>query len=276
MSLFITSLNSGSNGNCYYIGNNDEAVLVDAGLTCRETEKRMIRLGLKISTVKAIFISHEHGDHIKGLCALAHKFSLPVYITPLTLKGCRTLDRSLIHHFDAYRAVQIGALRITAFPKYHDAEDPHSFIIESKDVTVGVFTDIGKTCDRLISHFKLCNAAFLETNYDEAMLVNGRYPIFLKNRIRGGFGHLSNKQALDLFIQHRPANMSHLLLSHLSKDNNDPEVAATLFRQYAGDTNIVVASRYRETQVYHIAQQPVAIGVVKKLPYKPMQLSFFG
>src|SRR5579859_4049049 len=100
MSLFITSLNSGSNGNCYYIGNQRDAILVDAGISCRETERRMLRLGLSIQKVKAIFVSHEHSDHISGIEILAKKYALPVYITPVTMqKGGLTIDRNRVFHF---------------------------------------------------------------------------------------------------------------------------------------------------------------------------------
>src|SRR5918993_3461800 len=219
MALSITSLNSGSNGNCYYIGNESEAILIDAGITCRETEKRMQILGLNLHHVKAIFISHEHIDHIKGVQVIAEKYALPVYVTHNTcVHGGLRLKPELTHSFSAYDQVQIGSLSISAFPKYHDACDPHSFIITCKGITVGVFTDIGAPCERLARHFNQCHAAFLEANYDEALLENGRYPYFLKNRIRGGNGHLSNKQALEVFTKYRPSFMSHLFLSHLSKD----------------------------------------------------------
>jgi phosphoribosyl 1,2-cyclic phosphodiesterase len=205
MSLFITSLNSGSNGNCYYIGNDDEAVLVDAGLTCRETEKRMVLLGLSMKKVKAIFISHEHTDHIKGLPVIAEKYALPVYITTATSRmGGIQITPKLLYGFKAYEPVQIGAITVTAFPKYHDAADPHSFILTSNGINIGVFTDIGVPCQQVIKYFSQCHAAFLETNYDEDMLENGRYPHFLKNRIRNGNGHLSNKQALEIFTRYRP------------------------------------------------------------------------
>jgi phosphoribosyl 1,2-cyclic phosphodiesterase len=214
MSLYITSLNSGSNGNCYYIGNDKEAILIDAGLSCRETEKRMRRLGLSFSHVKAIFVSHEHDDHIKGIPIIAKKYQLPVYITAGTLGNWGfELERHLVCSFSAYTPVMIGALQVTAFPKFHDAADPHSFIIshetagpapnptgsarEDGTVTVstvvGVFTDIGAPCEHLIRHFRQCHAAFLETNYDEDMLDKGSYPFHLKRRIRGGQGHLSNR-----------------------------------------------------------------------------------
>src|ERR1700744_4986878 len=115
MSLFIASLNSGSNGNCYYIGNEREAILVDAGISCRETEKRMARLGLSMKKVKAIFISHEHSDHISGVAVLSKKYNLPVYITPGTLQNSRLeLDRDLVLSFIAYESLQIGGLSISA------------------------------------------------------------------------------------------------------------------------------------------------------------------
>ena len=252
MSLYITSLNSGSNGNCYYIGNNEEAVLIDAGLSCKETERRMNRLGLEMKKVKAIFISHEHIDHVRGLAGLADKYRMPVYVTDATRKGCYHLRPECAFLFEAHVPVTIGSLSITGFPKFHDAADPHSFNITCNGITVGVFTDIGAPCKHLIAHFKKCHAAFLEANYDEEMLSNGPYPHFLKNRITGGAGHLSNTQALDLFTKHKPAFMSHLYLAHLSKDNNCPTLVQNLFEKNAGATRVMVASRYEEMEVLHI------------------------
>src|SRR5690606_29643554 len=148
--------------------------------------------------------------------------------------------------------IQIGGLSISAFPKFHDAKDPHSFIISCNEINVGVFTDIGNVCEHLIKHFKQCHAAFLETNYDEELLDNGNYPYFLKQRIRGGMGHLSNRQALELFTTHKPSHMSHLLLSHLSKNNNCPITAQSIFNEYAEGVEIVLASREQETPVFQI------------------------
>ena len=258
MQLFITSLNSGSNGNCYYIGNEREAVLVDAGISCRETEQRMQRLGLSMTKVKAIFITHEHSDHIRGLEGLARKYRLPVYITPDTRWNSRLIfDNIGLQPFLAYEPVRIGDLTITGFPKFHDAADPHSFVVAYQDIKVGIFTDIGGPCDHVIRHFQQCHAAFLETNYDEHMLDNGPYPHHLKRRIKGGKGHLSNAQALALFTAHKPAFMSHVLLSHLSRDNNNPELVKDLFTAFADGTEVIVASRYVETPVYRITRDGV-------------------
>ena len=253
MSLSITSLNSGSNGNCYYVGNDHEAVLVDAGISCRETERRMKRLGLTMEKVKAVFISHEHSDHIRGLGGLAKKYRLPVYSTAVTLRfGGLHLEPHLVKYFRAFEPVLIGGLTITPFPKLHDAVDPFSFTIDYDGIKVGVFTDIGAPCAQLVRHFQQCHAAFLESNYDETMLANGPYPSYLKHRIRGGKGHLSNRQALELFRTHRPAHMTHLLLSHLSENNNCPKLVQELFGAHAGGVQIVVATRTEETSLFRI------------------------
>lgn len=258
MSLFITSLNSGSNGNCYYVGNQTEAVLIDVGISCTETEKRMKQLGLSMKTVKAVFVSHEHGDHIKGVSTLANKYKLPVYITGLTASHGPRLIKHLSKTFIANEPIEIGELLITAFTKQHDASDPHSFIISCQGITVGVFTDIGMVCSQVIHYFKQCHAVFLESNYDEAMLENGSYSLPLKTRIRSGLGHLSNSQALELFINHRPNFMTHLILSHLSKENNTPQIAAELFTAHAEGTSIIVANRYQPTAIYTITGKPTA------------------
>jgi phosphoribosyl 1,2-cyclic phosphodiesterase len=284
MSLFISSLNSGSNGNCYYIGNEEEAILVDAGISCRETEKRMKRLGLAIEKVKAVFISHEHADHITGVRVLAGKHRLPVYITQPTLaEGKLLLDTQLVMPFSSHIPVTIGNLHITAFPKQHDACDPYSFVVRCGEVTVGIFTDIGKACEHVTNYFRQCHAAFLEANYDEDMLEKGGYPYHLKKRIRGGSGHLSNAEALALFNTNRAPFMSHLILSHLSRNNNDPQLVESLFNGHAGNTKIVVASRYKESDVYHISHQgivnepmPRPVMRLKKTKDSRSQLSLFS
>jgi len=280
MSLFIAALNSGSNGNCYYIGNEEEAIFIDAGLACSEIEKRMQRLGLPMQRVKAIFISHEHKDHIFGVPVLAKKYKLPVYITPTTHKhGGMRISENQVFNFSQGNDVQIGKLLISAFTKSHDAVDPHSFIVCSGEVTVGIFTDIGKPCKQLIHHFRQCHAAFLEANYDEDLLQRSSYPYFLKQRIQGDEGHLSNRQALDLFNQYRPPFMSHLILSHLSKENNSPAIVENLFTEHAGEIKVVVASRVAETSLYQITHQPVANRtLLKKLPVRTrptVQLGLF-
>lgn len=278
MSIQIASLNSGSNANCYYIGNKNEAVLIDAGLSCRETEKRMKRLGLDISLVKAIFISHEHADHIAGLAVLTKKHRLPVYITNNTLRNCcLEIQKELLYSFVQSEPVSIGELSVIPFSKSHDADDPHSFIVSGKNVNIGVITDIGYACKHVIKHFKLCDAVFLESNYCEQMLENGSYPQSLKNRISSRKGHLSNDQALELFLKHKPANLQLLILSHLSQNNNHPDIVNKMFTENAGAVKVVVASRHRETELFSIERSRI-IRTIKnagKSTANKAQLSLF-
>lgn len=274
MALQIASLNSGSNGNCYYVGNHTDAILVDAGISCRETEKRMKLAGLDIKKLKAIFVSHEHTDHIKGVSTLANKYKLPVYITEKTARRGPILIRHLSQGFGAGQPVEVGSLKVLPFTKKHDADDPHSFLVSFAGITVGVLTDIGTACSEVVHHFKQCHAVFLESNYDEDMLENGKYPLHLKNRIRGNQGHLSNKQALELFLQHRPPFMSHVILSHLSKENNSPEIALQQFAPHAGGIKILVAGRYAATEVFEVSGGIESNTVPAKI--KAVQISLFA
>lgn len=254
MSLSVCSIASGSNGNCYYVGNETEAVLIDAGVSCKEIETRMKRSGLSLQKVKAVFVSHEHTDHISGLPVLAKKYNLPIFITTPTLRHCRLrFEKSLLNDFTADVPVVIGSLSITPFSKLHDAADPYSFLVQGNGVNVGVITDIGRACKNVVQHFSQCHAAFLEANYDEDMLQNGRYSFYLKNRIRNGQGHLSNREALSLFQQYRSPQLSHLFLSHLSGNNNCPKLVEELFTPHANGVKTIVASRYQESAVYQIS-----------------------
>lgn len=253
MYLSVCSIASGSNGNCYYIGTDTDAVLVDAGVSCKEIEVRIKRAGLSLQKVKAVFVSHEHTDHIAGLPVLAKKYRLPVFISQPTLRNCKLrFEKDLLHFFTANTPVVIGSLTVTPFAKRHDAADPCSFIVSGNGVNIGVITDIGRACTNVVHHFGRCHAAFLEANYDEEMLQNGSYPAYLKARIRNGHGHISNREALTLFRQHRSPQLTHLFLSHLSRNNNCPKLVEDLFSKNSEGVKMVVASRYQESAVYRI------------------------
>jgi phosphoribosyl 1,2-cyclic phosphodiesterase len=256
------------------VGNENEGILIDAGISCRETERRLKRLGLSIKSIRAIFITHEHADHISGLPKLVKRHYLPVYMTALTkgnMRGGWAEIRATT--FKSYEPITVGSLLVTPIPKFHDAVDPHSFVVTHKNVNVGVFTDTGRHCENLVKSFQQCHAAFLESNYDDVMLETGGYPQHLKDRIRKGFGHLSNKEALQLFMNHRPVYMSHLILSHLSANNNKPEIVDELFSNAAGETKIIVASRRKETGLYQITGDHRA--VISSHQKEMTQLSLF-
>ncbi|HVM87038.1 MAG TPA: MBL fold metallo-hydrolase [Puia sp.] len=276
MPLFFSSINSGSNGNCYYIGNNDEGVLIDAGISCRETEKRMKKLGLDMQKVKAIFVSHEHSDHITGIPGISKKYQLPVYITDQTFSNSNIpVEQHLIRSFAPYQPICVGSISVLPFPKSHDAADPHSFMISQNNMHIGVFTDIGYACKHVIKHFTQCHAAFLESNYCDDMLEKGNYPESLKRRIRSKEGHLSNSQALGLFLTHRGKQLSHLVLSHLSRNNNSMQLVEDTFSPHAGNTKMIIASRYKETEVFCIDEKNTLSVATNKKSRSHQQLTLF-
>ena len=249
----VCALASGSNGNCYYIGNKESAVLIDAGLSRRQILERMKKVGLNISKVKAIFISHEHTDHARGVRVLSNKQGIPVFMTQITFNNSRQENRpekyrSMIH--DEW--IKIGDIEVKPFSKLHDAVDPCSFLVRVHDLHIGVLTDIGNPCENVISNFKICDVAFLETNYDEKMLLEGPYPAYLKYRVSSSKGHLSNNQAISLIDDHAGDNLTHIFLSHISQENNHPDVIMNSFEKYNGRYNILLTNRYAPTKVFEL------------------------
>jgi phosphoribosyl 1,2-cyclic phosphodiesterase len=241
----IAALNSGSNGNVYYFGLGNDAILVDAGLSCRETEKRMKSLDLDLNKVRAVFITHEHSDHIFGLKGLLKKYDFPVYMTEETFKAAKfKFTIRNLRHFKSHDSIQTGALSLTAFPVSHDAADPHGFFISAGGKSAGLFNDIGFACEQVKTYFGKCHVAFLECNYDEDLLNKGNYPAYLKQRIRGPKGHLSNKEALEVFRNFRSADLNYLFLSHLSSENNSPETVLSFFKDEDTSVQFMIASRH--------------------------------
>ena len=249
--LEICAIASGSNGNCYYIGNEKEAVLIDAGLSMKQILLRMKERNLNPLKIKALFISHEHSDHISGARVLGKRMRIPVYMTAKTWFGAYKNQRPDVpKFFEAGDSVIIGSFQVHSFTKNHDASDPCSFRVQYNNKNVGVFTDIGEPCENVISHFKQCQCVFLETNYDESMLWNGGYPWFLKKRIASGNGHLSNDQAFHLIDNHAGEDLHCVFLSHLSKENNKPEIALNTMLPLSTKYNIRLTSRYDAGEVY--------------------------
>ena len=226
----FTAIASGSNGNCYYIGNDEESILIDAGISCKQIFERTAKLNIDLSKIKGVFISHEHSDHVRGLDVFIRKTKIPIYVNKETFDVLKlNVDNSLIKIIDSNSVTQIGDLEVTSFEKIHDAVNPVSFIVKGGGKTISVLTDIGKVCDNTISAIKDSDVIFIESNYDKDMLLDGPYPYFLKERISGGLGHLSNNQAGALIISNANPNLDFVLLSHLSDKNNDPNIALNTF-----------------------------------------------
>lgn len=245
------SIASGSNGNCYYVAHGEDAVLIDIGINTKHVELRMQRLGIDPASIKAIFITHEHTDHIRGLSVFSKRYQIPVYITAGSYKGTRLrLPEELLHIILPNAKVRIGDLDVMGIPKYHDAKEPCSFVVSDGKVNVAIMTDIGRACDNVKYVVRHSDVLLLESNYDEQMLEQGRYSFFLKNRIRSGWGHISNRTALELLLEHRTDRLKHLILGHLSAENNTVEKVWQTFEPHCDGMQLSIASRYQESELF--------------------------
>ncbi|MBN2635422.1 MAG: MBL fold metallo-hydrolase [Prolixibacteraceae bacterium] len=251
--LEICAIASGSNGNCYYIGNDNDAILIDAGISNKMILARMLEKGLDPNKIKAVFISHEHTDHMRGARVLAKRLNIPVYLTPKTYYGAYKNTRpDQPRFFNPDDKITIGEFTVVTFLKNHDASEPCSFRIEYDGKNVGVFTDIGEPCENVTQNLAQCDALFLEANYDEKMLRDGNYPWFLKTRIASRNGHLSNRQTFELLKQYAGRNLKCVFLSHLSKENNTPEIAYNEIRPLENRFQIKLTSRYEAGEIYEL------------------------
>lgn len=248
----ICALASGSNGNCYYIGNDQEAILVDAGLSARQLQLRMLECRLDPLKIKAILITHEHSDHCSGVRVFSKRLGgIPVYLTKRTFLAIHHRQQPVnVVWFELNLPFRVGSFEIFPFSKQHDAADACSFRISYDGRHVGVMTDIGEPCEQVRQHFSMCDAVFLETNYDEDMLWKGPYPYYLKQRVSSAFGHLSNEQAFRLVESCAGEKLRTILLSHLSAENNTPEKAFSAFQPLQENYCIELTSRHAPTRVY--------------------------
>lgn len=246
----LCALASGSNGNCYYVGNERDAVLIDAGISARQILLRIASAGLDASKIRGIFVSHEHTDHVSGVRVLSKRLNVPVWFSQGTYDALKETEQpELFTIFKPGKIVKVGSLSIHSFLKNHDAAEPCSFRIEHDDWHIGVFTDIGEACEGLKQNLRRCHALFLETNYDEKMLWEGSYPYMLKRRVASSHGHLSNDQAFELIRDHAGPELTHVFLSHLSGENNRPELAEARFKSLADRFNIILASRNTHSEI---------------------------
>jgi phosphoribosyl 1,2-cyclic phosphodiesterase len=225
--LTVCVLASGSRGNAIYVADATTAVLIDAGLSGVEIERRLHSRGLCPERLTAVLVTHEHDDHIRGVGVLSRRYRLPVYITAPTLKAAGPQLGSL-HEVRAFRCghgFQIAALNFRPFALCHDAEDPAGFTVSANGGKLGIATDLGIATALVQENLKDCNALVLEANHDPLMLENGPYPWPLKQRIKSRCGHLANRDSRQLLSAVRHAGLQHVILAHLSEKNNSPEKA---------------------------------------------------
>jgi phosphoribosyl 1,2-cyclic phosphodiesterase len=223
-------LASGSKGNAIYISNGETSILIDAGLTGIEIERRMASQGLAMTEISAIIVSHEHSDHIRGVGVLARKHDLPVFISSKTRQAAAAplgrIDK--ISLFSCGSDFTIEGLRIRPFSTSHDADDPVGFTIGCDGKKIGIATDLGIATAMVKEHLKECCCIVMEANHDLKMLEDGPYPWPLKQRIRSRTGHLSNESSKELLMDVIHDGLKHVILAHLSETNNTPEKALSV------------------------------------------------
>ncbi len=238
-SLKICPLASGSKGNCVFVSTPETAVLVDAGLSGVEIEKRLALVGQTPEALSGIIITHEHTDHVRGAGILSRRFNIPVYLTPQTHGACKHLGKvPKLKFFECGTSFFINELQIAPFSISHDARDPAGLTLSFGEKKIGIATDLGHVTALVKEHLKNCHALYIESNHDPEMLKNGSYPWFLKQRVKSRTGHLSNMDTRALLAEILDSNpdqcldpawkpnLAHVILAHLSEDNNCPKKAA--------------------------------------------------
>lgn len=222
-------LTSGSKANCTYIESGTTRILIDCGLSARQTEIRLRTLGIDPQSLRAIIVTHEHSDHINGVPVMSRKFKLPVYANAGTsgfLRGVFALEK-----FETGRRFSIGELTIAPFSIVHDAHEPVGFTIEGQGIKFSQATDLGKVTPLVRESLRDSHAIVLESNHDHEMLQNCDYPWELKQRIASSHGHLSNESASGLLAELAHGDLQHVVLGHLSENSNTPELALSSARE---------------------------------------------
>ncbi len=250
----VINLASGSSGNCSYIEADGTRILIDCGISASAAAKELDKNGISADSIQGIFISHEHHDHIDGAFAFSKKFKKPLYMNLGTYAATNhKLNGSEIRHFATGDVLPFGNVDIQFFPVSHDTADPVGFRIHSDEGEIVHATDFGIANNGLGDYFNSARMILMDFNHDMEMLIKGPYPIFLKERIAGNRGHLSNEAASKFLAELELPNLEALILAHISRTNNVPTVArATVMNAFANrprTPKILTADQYRSVAV---------------------------
>jgi phosphoribosyl 1,2-cyclic phosphodiesterase len=234
MGVCVSMLASGSRGNCAIVASACTKILIDAGISCRETFKRMKTLGEDPHALSAILVTHEHSDHVYGLATLAKKLRIPVFMTGATHQAwARTMrnekgERPQLEKFEQFESghrFQVGDIEVRPFTIPHDAADPVGFTCRAEGIKVGIATDLGYLPVSVRDHLRGCDVLVMESNHDLEMLRGGPYPWSVKQRVMSRVGHLSNLALADFLTNDYDNSATFVVLAHLSEQNNHPEIA---------------------------------------------------
>jgi len=253
--LKICALASGSSGNATFVSTGRTRILADAGLSFKETCRRLAMIGEDPAGLNAILISHEHTDHVSGLARLARKLDIPVYISWLTAPAIDWMGYTpKMEQFLAGTTLAIGDIEVDTFTIPHDAIDPVGFCFRAQGVKFGLATDLGYVTDSIRFHLRGADLLLLESNHDLDMLKVGPYPWSVKQRVMSRVGHLSNDMACDFILRDFESGAAALILGHLSEHNNHPEIARIAASQALErrglETRLVIAQQKQPTEVF--------------------------
>jgi len=254
----ICSLASGSKGNCLYLETGDARVLIDAGLSLRETLLRMQECGIEPDGIHAVLVTHEHIDHIRSAGSFSRKFKVPVLASHLLhRKAEKYLAKTQVIEFESGNAFTFRASRIDPFPITHDACDPVGFVIESREGRCGSATDLGIVTRLVTEKLRGCRALNLESNHDPEMLMNGPYPWHLKQRIKSRHGHISNSESMGLLHDLLHEKLEGVFLAHLSETNNDPKLPQSAAEKLLAGQNccspvLCIGEQYQPSKMFVI------------------------
>lgn len=254
----ICSLASGSKGNCLYLETGDTRVLIDSGLSLRETLLRMEEVGIDASRIHAVLVTHEHIDHIRSTGSFARKFKVPVFASHLVrVKAEKYFNKTRVCEFESGLALTFRDVQIDPVPITHDSCDPVGFVIESCEGRAASVTDLGIVTRLVVEKLRDCRFLNLESNHDVEMLMNGPYPWELKQRIKSRHGHISNEESLELLHELAHEGLEALVMAHLSEVNNHPDHVARTTRAFLSDQNIcapriIIGDQYKASTVIEI------------------------
>jgi phosphoribosyl 1,2-cyclic phosphodiesterase len=254
----LASLGSGSRGNGTLVDIGNELFLVDCGFTLKQTVSRLSRLGVKPAEISAVLVTHEHGDHISGVAALAHKFALPVYTSYGTLHSKAARKGSLVGTvIDAHASVKVGDVDIIPVVVPHDAREPIQFVFQYQNQRIGVISDLGHVTPHVISQYQSLDLLLMESNHDREMLSRGRYPESVKRRIMGRFGHLSNEQAGQFLAEIAHPDLQ-VVVGHVSEENNHQDLLQETFAGFHNAVHQLHFATQSDGADWLIADQPLA------------------
>ena len=262
----LYSIASGSSGNCIYVGTKETNILIDAGISMKRIREGLAAQKLSLEGIQAIFITHEHTDHISGLGHVLRKVPIPVYATAETISAIwkkgnmNGISMDLFHTLDPECPVSIWDMEVLPIAISHDAANPVCYTVRAEGKKVGVATDMGCYTTKIVEHLKNCDSLLLEANHDINLLQVGSYPYSLKMRILGERGHLSNDASARLIQEILHPGLQHVVLGHLSQENNFPELAyQTVSYELENnpvwnklDTELLVANRHEPTRLLTI------------------------